>query len=108
MRKRHALRTSVSAAMLAGALLLGSGTATASSFLSWSGPQNTGSAKEVFACGCNNIDDNHKAAYRWTYTGQTAALYNEANCRGQVHHTLPRSSTESRHAFGWKSIFFHC
>ncbi|MFD5897386.1 MULTISPECIES: MiAMP1 family antimicrobial peptide [unclassified Streptomyces] len=107
MRKRHALRTAVSATMLAGALVLGSGTAIASSFLSWSGPQNTGSAREVFACGCNEIDPGHRAAYRFTYTGQTAAMYNEEGCRGKVHTTF-RGSQESRGAFGWKSVFFHC
>ncbi|MEU5699621.1 MiAMP1 family antimicrobial peptide [Streptomyces aurantiacus] len=107
MRTRHALRTAVSATMLAGALLLGTSPAFASSFLSWAGPQNTGSAKEVFACGCNNIDPGHKAAYRFTYTGQTAAMYNESNCQGTVHHTF-RGSQESRDGFGWKSVFFHC
>jgi hypothetical protein len=107
MRTRHTLRTAVSATTLAAALVLGTGTSFASSFLSWSGPQNTGSAKEVHACGCNNIDPNHKAAYRFTYTGQTAAMYNEPDCRGLVHHTF-RGSKESVHGFGWKSVFFHC
>ncbi|MGW1714426.1 MiAMP1 family antimicrobial peptide [Streptomyces sp. NBC_00075] len=107
MRTRQALRTAVSATMLAGALVLGSGTAFASTFLSWEGPQNTGSASQVAACGCNNISPAHKAAYRFTYTGQTAAMYNEPDCQGLVHHTF-RGSQESRDPFGWKSVFFHC
>ncbi|MEU9609795.1 MiAMP1 family antimicrobial peptide [Streptomyces sp. NPDC048057] len=108
MRTPHSVRTAVSATALACALLLGTGgTAFASTFLSWSGPQNTGSARELHACGCHNIDPAHKAAYRFTYTGQTAAMYNESDCRGLVHHTF-RGSQESRAPFGWKSIFFHC
>ncbi|MBC7267253.1 MAG: MiAMP1 family antimicrobial peptide [Streptomyces sp.] len=107
MRKRRSLRTAVGSLMLSGALVLGTGTSFASSFLSWEGPQNTGRAKEVHACGCNNIDPNYRAAYRFTYTGQTAAMYNEPDCRGLVHHTF-RGSQESKDAFGWRSVFFHC
>ncbi|WP_165964483.1 MiAMP1 family antimicrobial peptide [Actinomadura sp. KC216] len=107
MKARHAVRSAVTASVAAAVVVLGTGSAYASSFLSWEGPQNTGRAKVVHACGCNNIDDNFKAAYRFTYTGQTAAMYNEPDCKGLVHHTF-RGSQESKDPFGWRSIFFHC
>ncbi|MDK1472793.1 MiAMP1 family antimicrobial peptide [Streptomyces sp. 549] len=107
MRNRRTLRAAVTSLVMAVVLTFGTGAAFASSFLSWEGPQNTGRAKEVHACGCHNIDDRFKAAYRFTYTGQTAAMYNARDCRGVVHYTF-RGNAESKQPFGWKSIFFHC
>ncbi|RST01143.1 hypothetical protein E2C00_00995 [Streptomyces sp. WAC05374] len=107
MRIRRTLRTAVTSAVMTGVFVLGTGVASASSFLSWEGPQNTGRAKEVFACGCNNIDPNFRAAYRFKHTGQDATMYNQDNCQGQSHFTF-HGSQESRDPFGWRSVFFHC
>ncbi|MEU9980583.1 MiAMP1 family antimicrobial peptide [Streptomyces sp. NPDC050856] len=107
MHKRRTLRTAVTSAAMTTVLALGTGTAFASSFLSWEGPQDTGRARELSACGCSNIDPNFRAAYRFTYTGQTAAMYNEPNCRGTSHYTF-RGNASSKQPFGWRSIFIHC
>ncbi|WP_326810940.1 MiAMP1 family antimicrobial peptide [Streptomyces scopuliridis] len=106
-RNRRTLRSTVTATAVAGVLALGAGSAVASGFLSWEGPQNTGRAKELTRCGCSNIDPNFRAAYRFTYTGQTAAMYNQPDCAGTSHYTF-RGNSESVQPFGWRSIFIHC
>lgn len=106
-RNRNVLRSAVAASMMTAVLVLGTSTAFASSFLSWEGPQDTGRAKEITPCGCSNIDPNFRAAYRFTYTGQTATMYNEPNCNGLSHYTFKGNSSSNK-PFGWRSIFIHC
>ncbi|KAL6005821.1 hypothetical protein ACLOJK_006394, partial [Asimina triloba] len=95
--------TSFSLVLLAMVLLaLAASHVEASSFTGFSGPGCGGNSERLSRCGCSNI--NRRAGYRFTYTGQTAALYNRPGCSGVVH-TRFGSSASGCTPFGWQSIF---
>ncbi|KAL6005819.1 hypothetical protein ACLOJK_032076, partial [Asimina triloba] len=71
--------TSFSLVLLAMVLLaLAASHVEASSFTGFSGPGCGGNSEQLSRCGCSNI--NRRAGYRFSYTGQTAALYNQPGC----------------------------
>nr|1C01_A Chain A, ANTIMICROBIAL PEPTIDE 1 [Macadamia integrifolia] len=76
-----------------------------SAFTVWSGPGCNNRAERYSKCGCSAI--HQKGGYDFSYTGQTAALYNQAGCSG-VAHTRFGSSARACNPFGWKSIFIQC
>ncbi|MCO5570530.1 hypothetical protein L7F22_024253 [Adiantum nelumboides] len=78
-----------------------------SKFITFAGPESYNLAREYNACGCSNILSDSKGGYRFTYQGQTAAAYNQANCAG-VAHTHFSSSTGACSPFGWQSFFIQC
>ncbi|XP_058111902.1 receptor-like protein 6 [Magnolia sinica] len=82
-------------------LVLGSNHAHASSFTAYAGPGCSGNSEQLNRCGCSNI--NRRGGYVFTYTGQTAAMYNQAGCTG-VAHTRFGSSARGCSPFGWQSI----
>ncbi|KAL6006584.1 hypothetical protein ACLOJK_032077 [Asimina triloba] len=90
------------------AVLLLAPTATrveASTFLAYGGPGCGGAADRLTRCGCSNI--NRRSGYQFTYTGQTAATYNQPGCKG-VAHTRFGSSARGCTPFGWRSVFIQC
>uniref|UniRef100_A0A1D1XUJ9 Antimicrobial peptide 1 n=1 Tax=Anthurium amnicola TaxID=1678845 RepID=A0A1D1XUJ9_9ARAE len=86
-------------------LVLAAAPAEGSYMTAWAGPGCSNRAQRYSACGCTNI--NLHGGYEFVYQGQTAATYNQANCRG-VAHTRFSSSTRGCRAFGWRSIFIQC
>ncbi|MCO5606576.1 hypothetical protein L7F22_069355 [Adiantum nelumboides] len=78
-----------------------------SQFITYAGPGCTNLARLYSACGCSNIAGDSKGGYRFTYQGQTAAAYNQANCAG-VAQTRFISSTAGCSSFGWQSFFIQC
>ena len=100
--------TSVSTATLMVVLMLvicEANLVAGSHFTVWSGPGCSNQATTHSNCGCNFI--RYHGGYRFEYTGQTAALYNQPNCQG-VAHTRLNNNAEGCHSFGWKSIFIQC
>ncbi|XP_026441509.1 antimicrobial peptide 1-like [Papaver somniferum] len=60
---------------------------------------------QTYRCGCNNLL--YMGDYRFTYTGQTARMYNTRNCLGDSVATL--SGSGSRWAgIGWRSVNLQC
>ncbi|MCO5606575.1 hypothetical protein L7F22_060763 [Adiantum nelumboides] len=68
---------------------------------------NFSTARLYNACGCSNIVGDSKGGYRFTYQGQTAAAYNQANCTG-VAQTCFTSSIAGCSSFGRQSFFIQC
>lgn len=89
----------------AAALLLHAPPAEGSYMTVWNGPGCSNSAQRYSACGCSNI--NLHGGYQFVYQGQTAATYNQANCRG-VAHTRFGGSVRDCRPMGWQSIFIQC
>ncbi|KAL5976040.1 hypothetical protein ACLOJK_020370 [Asimina triloba] len=77
-----------------------------SSFTAYSGPGCSGNSEQLNLCGCSNIGD-FRSGYEFSYTGQTAAVYNQLGCDG-VAHTRFSSSASGCTPFGWQSIFIQC
>ncbi|MCO5610540.1 hypothetical protein L7F22_064779 [Adiantum nelumboides] len=76
-------------------------------FITFAGPECNKLAHQYSACGCSNIAGDSKGGYRFTYQGQTATAYNQANCAG-VAQTRFTSSTAGCSPFGWQSFFIQC
>ncbi|MQM16313.1 hypothetical protein Taro_049266 [Colocasia esculenta] len=92
--------------MVATAVLLLAAAPTEGSYMTaWAGPGCRNRAQRYSACGCSSI--NLHGGYEFVYQGQTAATYNQPNCRGVAHTRFSRSVRDCR-PFGWRSIFIQC
>ncbi|ERN04793.1 hypothetical protein AMTR_s00140p00093980 [Amborella trichopoda] len=87
------------------AMALATSPVSASSLTVWAGPGCNNRAERYSKCGCSGI--HLKGGYEFVYNGQTAALYNQPDCKG-VAHTRFGSGARSCNAFGWKSMFIQC
>ncbi|KAL5976039.1 hypothetical protein ACLOJK_020369 [Asimina triloba] len=77
-----------------------------SSFTAYGGPGCSGNSEVLNLCGCSDIGD-FTSGYEFSYTGQTAALYNQPGCEG-VAQSRFGSSASGCTPFGWQSIFIQC
>ncbi|MQL97078.1 hypothetical protein Taro_029770 [Colocasia esculenta] len=92
--------------MVATAVLLLAAAPTEGSYMTaWAGPGCSGRSQRYSARGCSSI--NLHGGYQFVYQGQTAATYNQPNCRG-VAHTRFRGSVRDCSPIGWRSIFIQC
>ncbi|RZC86467.1 hypothetical protein C5167_030546 [Papaver somniferum] len=60
---------------------------------------------QTYRCGCNNLL--YMGGYRFTYTGQTARMYNTGNCLGNSVTTLSGSGSRCA-GIGWRSVNLQC
>ncbi|KAI3908485.1 hypothetical protein MKX01_009287 [Papaver californicum] len=65
----------------------------------------SGEQQTLSACGCSNLL--YMGGYRFSYTGQTARLFNSGNCQGGSVATLSGNAAQCS-GVGWRSINILC
>ncbi|KAI3986881.1 hypothetical protein MKX01_014582 [Papaver californicum] len=65
----------------------------------------SGETQTYSRCGCTNLL--YMGGYQFTYTGQTARMYNTGNCLGSGVFTLTGNARMCS-AVGWRSINIQC
>ncbi|RZC86472.1 hypothetical protein C5167_030555 [Papaver somniferum] len=64
-----------------------------------------GESQTLSNCGCSNLL--YMGGYQFSYTGQTARMYNTGNCLGAVSNNLNGNDRRCL-GVGWRSIFIVC
>ncbi|KAI3986880.1 hypothetical protein MKX01_014581 [Papaver californicum] len=79
--------------------------ANASSLTVWRLGNCGGESQTLSACGCSNLL--YMGGYQFSYTGQTARMYNTGNCQGAGTNTLNGNDRRCL-GVGWRSINIQC
>ncbi|KAI3960742.1 hypothetical protein MKW92_017353 [Papaver armeniacum] len=79
--------------------------ANASSLTAYGGPGCAGRRLTSDGCGCSNIV--FRNAYEFVYTGQTAKMYDQADCQGVSNFSFNANARRCS-PFGWRSVFIQC
>ncbi|KAI3937617.1 hypothetical protein MKW92_023234 [Papaver armeniacum] len=79
--------------------------ANASSLTAYGGPGCAGRRVRLDGCGCSNIV--FRNGYEFVYTGQTANMYNQADCQGVSNFRLNANASRCS-PFRWRSVFIRC
>jgi hypothetical protein len=106
--RRSGHRRLLAVGAIAAAMVMGSQAAAfASDFIAYPGPGYTGQAVDLNACGYNRIPDGYNGSYRFQYTGQTAAAYNNPDAVGVAAFRF-NGNAEQDTPYGWHSVWIQC
>ncbi len=83
-------------------------TATANSvFTAYRGPNYTGRALDLKACGYNGIPAGYNGSYQFQYDEQSATVYNSPDATGAAVTTLT-ADAEQASPYDWQSVVINC